>query len=55
MEIPLRVTFRNMPVSKAIKTNIQEKTAKLTGFYDGILDCRVIVEAPHRHHRKGKP
>lgn len=54
MEIPLKVTFRNMPPSAAIEANIKEKAAKLDTFYDRIMSCRVIVEAPHRHHYKGK-
>jgi cold shock CspA family protein len=54
MEIPLKVTFRNMPPSPAIEANIREKAAKLDTFYDRVMSCRVIVEAPHRHHYKGK-
>jgi cold shock CspA family protein len=54
MEIPLKITFRNMAQSKAIEANIEEKVGKLESLYDGILSCRVIVEAPHRHHHKGK-
>jgi cold shock CspA family protein/ribosome-associated translation inhibitor RaiA len=54
MEIPLQITFRNMPPSQAIEDNVREKVSKLEGFYDRIMSCRVIVEAPHRHHRKGK-
>jgi len=54
MEIPLKVTFRNMPPSPAIEANIKEKAEKLDTFYDRIMSCRVIVEAPHRHHYKGK-
>ncbi|HEY3302714.1 MAG TPA: HPF/RaiA family ribosome-associated protein [Candidatus Binatia bacterium] len=48
------MTFRNMPPSEAIETNIREKAAKLDDFYEKIMGCRVLVEAPHRHHRKGK-
>ena len=54
MEIPVKITFRNMPPSKAIEANIKEKVDKLDSLYDGIMSCRVIVEAPHRHHHKGK-
>jgi ribosome-associated translation inhibitor RaiA len=54
MEIPLQVTFRNMPPSEAVEKNIREKTAKLESFYDRLTSCRVIIEAPHRHHHKGK-
>jgi cold shock CspA family protein/ribosome-associated translation inhibitor RaiA len=54
MKIPLQITFRNMPPSEAIENNVREKAAKLDSLYDGILSCRIIVEAPHRHHHKGK-
>ena len=54
MKIPLQITFRNMLPSQAIEDNIREKASKLESFYDRIMSCRVIVEAPHRHHRKGK-
>ena len=54
MEIPLKVTFRNMPPSKAVEDNIRERATKLDFFYDRIMRCEVIVEAPHRHHHKGK-
>jgi ribosome-associated translation inhibitor RaiA len=40
--------------SPAIETNIRGKAAKLDDFYEKIMGCRVLVEAPHRHHRKGK-
>jgi len=54
MEIPLKITFRDMPLSKAVEATIREKAAKLESFYDRIMSCRVMVEAPHRHHHKGK-
>jgi ribosome-associated translation inhibitor RaiA len=54
MIVPLKITFRNMARSKAIEDSIREKAQKLTSFYDHIMSCRVIVEAPHRHHHKGK-
>lgn len=53
-KIPLQVTSRNMPPSEAIEAHIREKAAKLDRFYDRIMSCRVAVEAPHRHHHKGK-
>ena len=43
-----------MPPSEAIESKIREKTAKLESFYERIMSCRVVVEAPHRRHRKGK-
>ena len=43
-----------MPSSEAIETHIVEKAGKLERFYEKITNCRVIVEAPHRRHHKGK-
>ena len=54
MKVPLKITFRNMPSSAAIEENIREKAAKLDLLFDDITSCRVIVEAPHRRHHKGK-
>jgi cold shock CspA family protein len=54
MKIPLKITFRDMPPSKAIEENIREKASKLDSLCNDITSCRVIVDAPHRHHHKGK-
>lgn len=54
MTYPLQITFRNMVPSAAIEKHVREKAAKLESFSDRITSCRVIVEAPHRHHHKGK-
>ncbi|MDH3444302.1 MAG: HPF/RaiA family ribosome-associated protein [Deltaproteobacteria bacterium] len=54
MEMPLQITFRNMPHSPAIEENVREKAGKLDSYYDRIMSCRVVVEAPHRRHHKGK-
>lgn len=54
MQIPLQVTFRDMPHSEAIELAVREKAAKLEEVYDRIMGCRVVVEAPHRHHHKGR-
>jgi ribosome-associated translation inhibitor RaiA len=54
MTIPLQITFRNMAPSATIEKHVREKAEKLESFCDRITSCRVIVEAPHRHHRKGK-
>ena len=34
---------------------IREEAAKLETFYNQIMGCRVAVEVPHRHQKKGKP
>ncbi|MBN4016387.1 ribosome-associated translation inhibitor RaiA [Rhodospirillaceae bacterium AH-315-P19] len=54
MELPLQITFRNMDPSESVETNVREKAMKLERFFDRITSCRVVIEAPHRHHHKGK-
>jgi ribosome-associated translation inhibitor RaiA len=51
---PLQITFRNMMPSPVIEEDVRKKTAKLESICDHIIGCRVIVEAPHRRHHKGK-
>jgi cold shock CspA family protein/ribosome-associated translation inhibitor RaiA len=53
MQLPLQITFRGIPPSEAVEAKIREYADKLDQFYDRIMDCRVMVEAPHHHHRKG--
>jgi ribosomal subunit interface protein len=54
MKIPLQITFRDMEPSEAVEARIREKTAKLEQYYDGIMSCRVMVEAPHGHKHQGR-
>lgn len=54
MKIPLQITFRNMPPSESVEKRIVAKAAKLESFCERITSCRVTLEAPHRHHHKGK-
>ena len=54
MQIPLQISFDGMEPSPAVEARIREKAAKLERFYDRIVGCRVVVEAPHRHQHKGK-
>jgi ribosomal subunit interface protein len=53
MQLPLQITARDIALTDAIETAIRDKAAKLETFYDRIMSCRVLVEAPHRHQHKG--
>lgn len=53
MKLPLQITTRNVSLSEAAADTIREKVAKLETFYDRIMACRVLVEAPHRHKQQG--
>lgn len=54
MAVPLQITFRKMPPSPFVRARIRERADKLVRYHDRITACRVVVEAPHRHHHKGK-
>lgn len=54
MQLPLQVTFHNMDASEMVEESVREHAAKLERYFDRITGCRVVVEAPHRHHHKGK-
>lgn len=54
MKLPLQITFQDIEHSDAVAARIREKVEKLEHYFDRIMSCRVVVEAPHRHHHKGK-
>lgn len=53
MQLPLKITVRNIDLSEPAKEDIRKKAASLDGYYDRIVRCRVTVDAPHRHQHKG--
>ncbi len=54
MEIPLRITFRDMPTSPAVEARVRDRAAALERLHPHITGCHVVVEAHHRHHRQGR-
>ncbi|MCC6468978.1 MAG: HPF/RaiA family ribosome-associated protein [Alphaproteobacteria bacterium] len=54
MEHALQIVFRGMDPSDAVEAAIRDRAEKLQAFFDRIVSCRVVVEAPHRHQQKGK-
>ncbi|MBZ5699764.1 MAG: cold shock domain-containing protein [Acidobacteriia bacterium] len=55
MKSQMQITFRNMKRSEEIEGWIRAEAAKLETLYSRLMGCRVAVEVPHRHHRKGSP
>jgi len=54
MQLPLQVTFRDIGPSPALSEHVRTRASKLDTFFDRIMGCRVVIEAPHRHHQQGK-
>lgn len=53
MILPLQISFRNMKASEVVDARVREEVAKLETFYKRIMRCRVLIELPHKHRRKG--
>jgi cold shock CspA family protein/ribosome-associated translation inhibitor RaiA len=53
MILPVQISFRSMKPSEAVEARVREEVSKLDTFYQGIMRCRVVVELPHKHHKKG--
>ena len=53
MDIPLQVTFRDLPHSPALDERIREKAARLHALSDRITRCRVTLERRHRRQHQG--
>lgn len=43
-----------MQPSAAVTARVNDEAAKLDRYFPRIESCRVIVEAPHRHHKRGE-
>ncbi|MBM3570306.1 MAG: hypothetical protein FJX46_16305 [Alphaproteobacteria bacterium] len=52
--IALRVVCPDMPTSDALQARIRERVSHLAQYHGRITACRVVVRAPHRHHRHGR-
>ena len=53
MAIPVHITFRGFDRTPSIEQYVQRRAAKLATFSDRITQCRVALEAPHDHRRRG--
>ena len=54
MQEPLQITFKGLEHSDAIEARVQEYATKLEKFYQPIIRCGVVVEAPDRHSHHGQ-
>ena len=50
MNVPLQVTFRNLPASDSLVDHVRGRVAKLEIFCSRIVACRVAIEVPHHNH-----
>lgn len=50
----IQITSRGIELSKLQKEEIRGKIERLGKYYERIMRCRVVVEAPHRHKHEGR-
>ncbi len=55
MQKPLTLTFRHIDSSPAVNEVIRKRVDKLEQFYDRIIHCDVMLEAPRHHAPHGFP
>ena len=54
MDIPLQITFRDMEATAEIEREVRERAAELGKYFQHIIGCRIVIEAPSPHHRHGQ-
>ena len=50
---PVQITYHGLDASEALTDLIHERAAQLERVGDRIHTLRVLVDAPHQHHRQG--
>src|SRR5947199_10858951 len=53
MQVPLKITFRNVRKTPDIEALIGKQAAKLERVCNHIVSCRMAVEKPQQHKRTG--
>ncbi|HEX5136003.1 MAG TPA: HPF/RaiA family ribosome-associated protein [Planctomycetota bacterium] len=54
MQIPVEITFRDLPRWEKAEDEVRKRAAELERYFDRITSCRVLIEAPHLHQQKGQ-
>ena len=55
MTHPMTLTCLGVARNASIESEIQKHAAKLDADCRGIVSCHVVLDLPHKHHRRGNP
>lgn len=55
MSIPVHVTFRHLKTRPDLEAEILMLVGRLEQFHGRVVDCRVVIEQPHRRRHAGNP
>ncbi len=53
MRLTPQIIWQNLAPLDTIETKIHKHITKLEKFSDRLIDCRVVIAVPHRHHHQG--
>jgi hypothetical protein len=53
MSIPIQITLRHMNPSSALDARMRMLGTGLEKFSTQLLQCHVVIEAPHQHSEQG--
>ena len=54
MQDTLQITMRDMAHSEELDQRIRDRYDKLRRRSPQVMACRVVIEAPHKHHAQGR-
>ncbi len=55
VDIPLKLTFRDMEKDPEIEHSVREKLARLDSLSESITGCSAAIEKPQEHQKAGNP
>jgi len=55
MQLPLEISYRDVPKTDALDTLVREKVGKLEQVCDHINSCRIAIEQAHKQPNSGSP
>lgn len=53
MQIPVEIAWHNMDPAPHVEKRVNARVERLEQFFDRIMGCHVVVEAPHQRHQQG--
>ena len=53
MEKPVEIIWHDLAPAPHVEERIGQRVTRLEKIFDRIIGCHVVIEAPHRHHRRG--
>jgi ribosomal subunit interface protein len=54
MQLPVQISFHEVPHSDAIDAYVRKRADKLDVMAPRLTSCRVVVDLPHKHARHGE-